>query len=518
MFRSTQRGSTSSLTGIGRTREKLKCSTSHLSSLQASDQSYEQETEVADLDSYLTGIQKAGRKTKKKIDWSKAFEDDSFTVSGDVAKSKPTNQRTSLKSAAHSVTENMTNAMKQPSVATPKVSSDISSISLSEMDPLRYVLSEESFEESDSPVRQKANYVEFDSNDDSEVSPLRANVYSIDELLEVPCEEGGASDTSDHGSEVSDRFALLHTVDELQPIEYESEGEVSVAKQPDGRGFGILMPIDQREFIDDSSVVSMVLEASLNGSCDEDTEETTQMSKAEQTSSDVNQVDDENEVGEKDVDYSESFDSESQDMPSSLHKQTEFLVASANTSNADPDLDKTARSNSEDNLQTDEEDEYQQDQMSSIGGHHGERHESEKERNSNTLSSSATSVDQSSPLPPNLRVAGVAVQTDPDNGPEVSSSFSMQGIVGQLSIDPVVLNTLCGYSPATLALHEMIKEQLKVTQSFVTSCQHLADERRENFHPGYQYTTLEDTQWYIKQHRPRVRTMAEAMNEVNQTD
>ena len=52
---------------------------------------------------------------------------------------------------------------------------------------------------------------------------------------------------------------------------------------------------------------------------------------------------------------------------------------------------------------------------------------------------------------------------------------------------------MTAYSPAMLALHDMLKQQLDLTRQFVESQKYLYQSFTESMESSYKYTTLEDT-------------------------
>ncbi|WAR24008.1 CS044-like protein [Mya arenaria] len=77
------------------------------------------------------------------------------------------------------------------------------------------------------------------------------------------------------------------------------------------------------------------------------------------------------------------------------------------------------------------------------------------------------------------------------------------------------LEAMTSYSPAMLALHDMLKSQLDLTREFIAMQKHIQTQTTEKIQPRYQYTTLEDTKKYIKQHKKKKLSFKEALRLVD---
>ncbi|XP_061180882.1 uncharacterized protein C19orf44-like [Saccostrea echinata] len=117
-----------------------------------------------------------------------------------------------------------------------------------------------------------------------------------------------------------------------------------------------------------------------------------------------------------------------------------------------------------------------------------------------------------------LRTTEVGLQTEEPGLTyrfNVSPGFIDPASIASYVIGPDALEAMTTYSPCMLALHDMLKQQLDLTKSFLASQQNLYRSMSETLDHKYHYTTLEDTKKYIKKHRAKKLSMKEALKLVD---
>uniref|UniRef100_H2YXL4 DUF4614 domain-containing protein n=1 Tax=Ciona savignyi TaxID=51511 RepID=H2YXL4_CIOSA len=101
-----------------------------------------------------------------------------------------------------------------------------------------------------------------------------------------------------------------------------------------------------------------------------------------------------------------------------------------------------------------------------------------------------------------------AVQTEPVDIRSTENIF--RGLECSPAFPPTLLVSnealaaLTSYSPATLALQDMMKRQLALTRDFIERSERFHKSAMSSMKPSYHYTTLEETKKIINAHRKKM--------------
>ncbi|XP_064625091.1 uncharacterized protein C19orf44 homolog isoform X2 [Lineus longissimus] len=100
--------------------------------------------------------------------------------------------------------------------------------------------------------------------------------------------------------------------------------------------------------------------------------------------------------------------------------------------------------------------------------------------------------------------------------PPVGLGYTDPTPIASHVVSPDSIEAMTAYSPNVIALNDMLRMQIQLTQQFVTMQRRLYDSFSTSIEDSYQYTTLEDTKEYIKQHRKQTLTFDEALKMVKE--
>lgn len=154
------------------------------------------------------------------------------------------------------------------------------------------------------------------------------------------------------------------------------------------------------------------------------------------------------------------------------------------------------------------------------------RHRRHSDSSSQSGSSDATVTRGPSP---ECQMKDTAVQTQTDGltytwssgmaavGPSLGMTYVDPTPIASHMVSAEAIESVTSYSPAMLALNDMLRQQLALTRAFIDTTRRHYTSMTEALGTGdYKYTTLEDTKEFIRTHRPPKLSMEEALEEVLQ--
>ncbi|XP_051550655.1 uncharacterized protein C19orf44 homolog isoform X2 [Myxocyprinus asiaticus] len=325
-----------------------------------------------------------------------------------------------------------------------------------------------------SPSRPDSRRVRFTERSVSSESS-HSEIRSLDDLFPVPA-VSDADDTLSERSSASDDFKLnVMTLDDLAPIPLKTAEILQEKKETEAR----------------------------------------QEVRNRKSSTDIAQVYSPPSPEEASADYESDFESEiPSETPKSASEISEHLT--------DDDKDASLVSEAQDSLYKAKEDDVD----------HTLSETSRSTKDSYSDSSTRSSFSNATITrgrSPDRHVKEAAVQTQPDGltytwssgmaavGPSVGMTYVDPTPIATHTVSAEAIESLTSYSPAVVALNDMLRQQLALTRAFIESTRHHYTSVLESLGPAdYKYTTLEDTKEFIRAHRPPKLSIEDALEEVLQ--
>lgn len=115
-------------------------------------------------------------------------------------------------------------------------------------------------------------------------------------------------------------------------------------------------------------------------------------------------------------------------------------------------------------------------------------------------------------VPPAL---GVGMAT---SGPRLGMQYVDPTPIATHTVSPEAMEAMTAYNPAIVALNNMLREQIRLVEQFVEINQRMYESYSTRVNSDYQYTTLEDTQQFIRKNRPKVVSYEEALKQVKEQE
>jgi len=100
------------------------------------------------------------------------------------------------------------------------------------------------------------------------------------------------------------------------------------------------------------------------------------------------------------------------------------------------------------------------------------------------------------------------------SGPRLGMQYVDPSPIATHTVSPEAMEALTGYNPAIVALNNMLREQIRLVEQFVEINQRMYESYSAGVNSSYRYTTLEDTQQFIRRNRPKTISYEEALEQV----
>ncbi|CAH3178571.1 unnamed protein product [Porites lobata] len=123
----------------------------------------------------------------------------------------------------------------------------------------------------------------------------------------------------------------------------------------------------------------------------------------------------------------------------------------------------------------------------------------------------APAVDQFT-IPPGL---GVGMAT---SGPRFGMQYVDPSPIATHTVSPEAMEAITAYNPAIVVLNNMLREQIRLVEQFVEINQRMYESYSSGLNNNYRYTTLEDTQQFIRKNRPKPLSYEEALEQVKREE
>lgn len=102
------------------------------------------------------------------------------------------------------------------------------------------------------------------------------------------------------------------------------------------------------------------------------------------------------------------------------------------------------------------------------------------------------------------------------SGPRLGMQYVDPSPIATHIVSPEAMEAMTAYNPAIVALNNMLREQIRLVEQFVEINQRMYESYSAGVNGSYRYTTLEDTQQFIRRNRPKTISYEEALEQVKQ--